>query len=622
MPTDSKCRVQPEMKSDGVETGHILGGTVNRVQPQKCRRARHRGKKGIISKPLVVVAGCLIALAAGRAPAQPRAPELFQQGLAALHQFEYEDANEAFINARRIDPGFVMAYWGEAMTYHQTLWRNENVEAGRQALARLAATPSLRRAKTTDPRVRGWLAAVERLFGDGTIDQRRQQYADAMAQFYAESPDDPDVASIYALALLGTMSRSLIGYTDAHEGHSGTLAGSSTQAKVAEILERVLLAHPEHPGALHYLLHNQDDPAHAARALPAARTLARLAPASSHTRHMPAHIFLQLGLWQDAAQSDRSAFAASQAWVARRRLDPALRNYHALSWLQYELLQLGKYREARATMDELAPVVKASGQLNLLSDLASMRARDAIESADWARLASENNFANANELFAIGFSAANTGDRERAERARQGLIGRSLDPREGDLRPAIVIMERELAAAIAHASGRGDEAVSTLQDAARQESQLPAPLGLPAPIKPAPELLGELLVTLGRPRDAPPLFEQALARNPNRSRSVLGLARAAAAAGDVPAARRHYAALLENFKDADSDLPLLREARTVLTETGPQHTAPAELRPGRFGLIAGGLLVAAGAAGLVVWRRRMRSSAKPVRQTARARKRR
>src|SRR5207245_2706354 len=120
---------------------------------------------------------------------------LMRQGLTALHYFEYEEANDAFRRAQAIDPGSVMACWGEA------------------------------------------------------------------------KPDDRDVASFYALALLGTMSRSLIGYVDAHEGHSASLAGSETQTRVNEILRKVLTTHPDHPGALHYLLHNDDDPAHAHEAV-------------------------------------------------------------------------------------------------------------------------------------------------------------------------------------------------------------------------------------------------------------------------------------------------------------------------------------------------------------------
>ncbi len=170
-------------------------------------------------------------------------------------------------------------------------------------------------------------------------------YADAMGALYARHPDNPDVASFYALSLLGTMARSLIGYAGPHEGHSASLAGSETQRRVAEILGQVLLAHPEHPGALHYLLHNYDDPEHARLALPAAHTYARVAPeSSSHARHMPAHIFVQLGMWNEAAAADRAAFAASDAWVKSKGLAPDMRSYHALAWLQYELLQLGRYR--------------------------------------------------------------------------------------------------------------------------------------------------------------------------------------------------------------------------------------------------------------------------------------
>jgi tetratricopeptide (TPR) repeat protein len=489
---------------------------------------------------------------------------LFQRGLNALHQFEYEDANEAFRQARQIDPGFAMAYWGEAMTYNQTLWRHEDVQAARQALARLGPTPVARSAKAAGPRDQGFLAAVETLFADGDAATRHQRYADAIGRLYAREPDDPDVASLYALALLGTVSRSLIGYVDAHEGHSQMLAGSETQTQVTAILEKVLRSYPEHPGALHYLLHNDDDPQHAQLALGAARTLARLAPESSHALHMPSHIFFQLGLWYDAALSDRAAFTASSAWVARKQLPAAMRNYHALSWLQYELLQLGRYREAWATLDELAPLVKASGQVTLLSDLSSMRARYVIETATWDLMARESDFGNVNELFAIGMSAARRGNADLAERARQGLDQRARDSREGDLRPAIALMEREIAAVIALVAGRESEAVGILQAAAQSEAELPPPLGLPAPLKPAPELLGEVLVELGRPAEAVPFFEQALRRNANRSSSVLGLARAAAAAEQPGAARRHYGELLANFDHADADLPVLREARAAL----------------------------------------------------------
>ena len=510
---------------------------------------------------------CLALTIAAASAAQSPPPE-FLRGVAALHSFEYEEANEAFLNVQKTEPGFAMAYWGEAMTYHQALWRNENIASARQALARLGATPAARAAKAKTPKDKALLEAVDILFGAGDSATRRSAYAEAMGALHAREKGNPDVASFYALALLGTMSRSLIGYVDAHEGHSMSLAGSDTQTRVADILGNVLVSHPEHPGALHYLLHNYDDPEHARLALSAARTYAKVAPESSHALHMPAHIFVQLGMWADAATSDRAAFAASDAWVKAKGLSPAMRSYHALSWLQYELLQLGRYREASETAAELAPLVKASGDLALLSDLSSMRARFAIETRRWDLMAQERNFGNINELCAIGFSAARSGNGSLAELARHALATRAQSAEEGDLRPAAAIMERQVAAVIELAAGRSERAVEILKAATEAELKLPPPLGLPEPIKPAPELLGEVLLELGRPGEALEPFRRALARNANRTLSVLGLARASAALGEGDASREHYRDLLAIYASADADLPELNEARAAIARNG------------------------------------------------------
>jgi tetratricopeptide (TPR) repeat protein len=539
--------------------------------------------------------GCLLLLALNTPPPEPAcgfggvslstsgstaAQPTFLCGVAALHSFEYEEANDAFKRAQSIDPGFAMAYWGEAMTYSQTLWRHEDVEAGRQTLARWRSTSSVQSKNPATPEEEGFLHAVEMLFGDGDSAARRHAYAEAMGRLYQRFPNDPEVASFYALALLGTMSRGLIGAMDAMEGQSPGLAGSEIQARVAEILIAVLKAHPRHPGALHYLLHNYDDPQHARLALAPARTYAKVAPESSHALHMPSHIFLQLGSWSDAARSDQAAFAASERWIKRKDLGPAMRNYHALAWLEYELLQLGRYREAWDTVSELEAVVKASGALSpgrtggphnpLLSDLSSMRARFVVETRRWDLMSVERNFGNVHELFAIGMSAARSNNAPLAEQARQGLAVRSTSEQQGDLRPVIAIMEREVAALIELAAGRHDRAVDILRAAARAELELPAPLGPPQPIKPAPELLGEVLLLAGEPREAAAAFEQTLQRHANRTLSVLGLARAEMALGRTDMARDHYRQVLANLDRADADLAEVREARQMLAKS-PKH---------------------------------------------------
>ena len=288
---------------------------------------------------------------------------------------------------------------------------------------------------------------------------------------------------------------------------------------------------------------------------------------------------LAIAFWLSAASAGAEAppleeTGAGQAFKAHQ-YEAALVEFQKLAaddpnnalvqrYLALTLDRLGRYREARATIGDIEPIVKATGDLILLSDLSSMRARYVIETSSWPLLAMESNFGNAYELFAIGMSAARTRNPTLASRALQALGQRAQDPREGDLRPAIAIMTQELAGLVALAEGRRDDGIGTLRLAAAAEAQLPAPLGLPAPIKPAIELLGEALVEAGRPAEAIPFFEAALKRNANRSLSLLGLARATKAAGQADASHRHYRALLANLAGADADVAALKEARAAV----------------------------------------------------------
>jgi tetratricopeptide (TPR) repeat protein len=168
-------------------------------------------------------------------------------------------------------------------------------------------------------------------------------------------------------------------------------------------------------------------------------------------------------------------------------------------------------------------------------------------------------------------------------------------------------MERELAALIAFADGRRGDALAVLHSAADAEARLPPPLGLPEPIKPAPELLGELLLEAGRGSEADGWFERALARNPKRSLSILGRARAAQASGDRARAKEHYDQLLENLAGADQDLALLAEARAGSGRPAPgadraTPASPPQRPPWWIGLFAspGGLIILSLAVGAVV----------------------
>ena len=261
------------------------------------------------------------------------------RGVLYLHSFEYDDAIDGFRQEQKIDPNFAMAYWGEALSYNQPLWLSEDVAKARAALARLAPTPAARQAKAATPREKGYLDAVERLYGAGDKLSRDRAYSDRMAELSRQLPDDDEAAAFYALSLLAMIP------PDSRNPAVSLKAGGIALA--------ILKKNPQHPGAAHYALHAFDDGEHAAMGLEAAKTYARIAPASSHARHMPSHVFLPLGMWDEAAASDEAAFATSVEIAKRKGLSASQYDFHSLAWLHYEYLQEGRFAKAREAMGEI-----------------------------------------------------------------------------------------------------------------------------------------------------------------------------------------------------------------------------------------------------------------------------
>ncbi|MGE0361928.1 MAG: hypothetical protein AB7H93_11680 [Vicinamibacterales bacterium] len=501
------------------------------------------------------------------------AQEDFLRGVAWLHSFGYEDAIAAFRAAQATDPSFAMAYWGEALSFSQPLWFFEEPDKGRAALAKLGPTPEARIARGRTAREQGYLRAVEELWGPGLLPVRAKAFADAMGVLAATYPDDDEAQVFHALALLATMPRGD--------------ASLPIRERAGAIAEAVFARNPKHPGAAHLILHAYDHAQLAPKGLAAARAYAAIAPASSHALHMPAHFFLQLGLWHEAAASDRASWAASVAWVDRGRRSVVQRDFHSLVWLQYELTQLGRFTEAQqvaAEVDKALAVVtttdligghhyadseigRGSGRLALQNDKGSMRARWVIESERWEAMRGQNGFDNLDELFVLGVSALRLKDAPRALAVRGELQKASAPEMDPGLREQATILLLELEAVAAVVDGLPGIARSKMDEATRLQALMPKPIGRPFPVKGADELYGELLLELGQPKDAVAWFERTLVRTPNRSRAVLGLARAAARAGDAATSRKMYVQFLENWKDADADLPELAEARRAVGAT-------------------------------------------------------
>ena len=515
----------------------------------------------------------------GSAQAQPA----FVRGVLFLHSFEYDQAIDAFRQAQQVDPGFAMAYWGEALAHDQPLWRNENVDKARAVLARLGPARVARQAKAPTAREKGYLDAVERLFGDGDKPSRDRSYSDRMAALHAQFPDDNEAAAFYALALLSTIP-------------SGERNPAVT-LKAGSIALDVLKKNPEHPGAAHYALHAFDDGEHAAMGLQAARTYARIAPASSHARHMPSHVFLPLGMWDEAVASDESAFAASVALAKRKGLSASQYDFHSLSWLHYEYLQQGRFAKARETMREVERAIASGGlgraggadrsggvqgvqhehveseigrgygALSLKSELASMKARLVVESGDWAPMKGQGSFDNIDELFALGMASIPLRDPGRADAALEQLTTAAKTVPDRDAREVAVIMAAELEGLMK--LGRNDRAgaLAALARGAQLEAKRPRPVARPYPIKPAGELYGETLLGTGDAAAAVKQFRASLARTPGRAASLLGLARAASVAGPRADAMKAAKDFLAAWHLADKDRPELAEAGQILRST-------------------------------------------------------
>ena len=474
----------------------------------------------------------------------------FDRAVAMLHSFWFSAAIDTFNSVLKNDPGCAMAHWGIAMSR----WGNPfgGFRTPDALKAGLAAVEKGKTAGTPTDRERRYLAAVEILFKDAaTIAQRTRtlEYEKAMEQLAAAFPDDPEARILYALALDQTALPTDKTYTN--------------QLKAAEILEREFAHQPDHPGLAHYIIHSYDVPALAPRGLDAARRYAKIAPAAPHALHMPSHTFTRVGAWQESIETNRASADAA------RRDNAASEELHALDYQVYAYLQTAQDLAARKSLDEIAAIgariqINAPGAaappLAGFYALAAIPARYALERNAWRDAAAltprETPFANADAVthFARALGAARGGNPAEAAKDVEKLVSLrdALQKANDAYWAGQVEIQRLVATAwIALAEGRQDEALALLRKAADTEDATEKSAVSPGPIKPARELLGEMLLELKRPAEALTEFEATMKKEPNRFRGVHGAAQAAEALGDRQKARTYFARLVEITQRAD-----------------------------------------------------------------------
>ncbi len=491
----------------------------------------------------------------------PEARQRFEHAMALLHSFWWEEGDRAFGQVLEADSSCAMAYWGKALN----AWGNpfaggptgaaltQGAEAARHASSLPAGTA----------RERGFIAATAALYrnADSTPNSARlQSYADSMGRLYQRFPKDVEVAIYYALSQVATAPR--------------TDTTFAQQKRAIAILDPLFAQHPDHPGLAHYVIHATDSPGLARLGLDAARRYAKIAPAAPHAQHMPSHIFVRLGLWNETITSNWKSYQASYEYAKAMGLPGTMEEFHAMDYAVYGYLQRGQDSAARAAVTR---AMRAKPSLRgLVSDYnrTAMAARVPLERGDWSaaaelRAPAESLGPVASALFrftrAIGSARSGRAEAARPDVKALDSIATELEQKGEPYWARVVRIKHDVAEAWTRwAAGDSAGGLALARAAADSEEVTDKHQVTPGELLPARELEGDMLLLAGRYAEAGSAYKGTLAREPNRARSLFGGARAAELSGDREAAAAGYREFLGLMASADGNRPELATARKYL----------------------------------------------------------
>jgi len=487
----------------------------------------------------------------------PAAQKVFVQGVALLYSFEYEEANQKFENAGRVDV-CAMAYWGQAMTLYHQLW-DQPSKANLQRGAELLATA--RELKAATARERDYIQALSVFYTDtGKLDhnERAEAYARAMRGVYERNPQDQEAGVFYALSLLGSAPARDRNLTNA-------------KAAVA-ILNKLFAEQPTHPGIAHYIIHSCDNPQMASLALSAARKYASIAPASAHAVHMPSHIFARLGLWQDDINSNVAAIHIADN-MAEMHLHLLHHKVHSMDFLEYAYLQIGDDTNAKKQIDAIEAIRKGDAGPEFADFVEEEQVRFpvmyAIERRQWndaLKLQPNSEMPPYAQIATYWGRAIAAGHLHDAASAQDSLkhFNELLEATRKGPKPYIADGLKDdsdiVQAWTYYASGKSDDAVRLLRSVADSQDKV----GKRETALPAREMLADMLLNLQRPEEALAEYETSLHTDPNRFNGLYGAARAAGEMQQKEKAAGYYAQLLKNCDGVNSDRAELGQAKTLL----------------------------------------------------------
>jgi len=463
----------------------------------------------------------------------PAALPYFNKGLLLLHSFEYLDAANAFIKAQEIDKDFGMAYWGEAMAYNHNLWQRQLTKRAQDCFKRMGPTRARRLQLLKTDLEKDLFQGVEILYGTGPKDERDIAYKNHMQRLEKKYPGNQEVSALYAISLLGT----------AKNGRDEELYNTC-----AQISRGILEENANHPGALHYLIHALDDPEHAHKAVDAADRYANVAPDAAHALHMPSHIYIALGRWNDVIQSNIASWNASMRRKTKYGMDGS---YHSLSWLQYGLYQTGENEKANALLSKMRTYADGRPSKEARAYLLAMKGAYMTENNIWNDAIADipikvddlSIMKRAENYFLEGMKAFHKKDvkllSDVIKQLQKEKYTASLNLSDkqsnmcsaGDISNAltsqldidmVTVIEYELEASLLKLQGLEKKAISMLQKASALDNTLSYAFGPPSIFKPASEAYAEALFDAEEFEEALAAYEMSLKRNPGRLISLKG----------------------------------------------------------------------------------------------------
>ena len=491
----------------------------------------------------------------------------FNRGVAMLHSFWYEKAEEAFEQALTADPGCAIAHWGIAMTLYHQLWEPHVPGDG---LVRGAT--EIRKAKELGAKTdleKDLISALEVFYRDADrIDHHTRvvAYEREMAHVHQAHPSDREATAFYALAMIATAQ--------------DTLPADLTYAKekgAGKLLMEIIAKEPNHPGGIHYLIHAYDNPELAPQALAAARRYAKIAPSIPHALHMPGHIFTRLGYWQEDIDTNLLSEAAARQEVGMNNMGLARQEeLHSMDYLIYAYLQSGRVKEARGILDQLNAVDNRTTEYSFVAAYAitAIPARYVMEQHKWleaAKLRPESRFGPALDAMttwvgAVGEARSGGASQARASIERLEILEEQMKKNNPYWAEQVEIQRLGASAWLAHAEGNQEKALSLMKSAADREDATQKLPVTPGAILPEREQYADLLLETGQPSKAASEYETALKTSPNRFDGLYGAAKASMAAGNPARASAYYKKLIASCGQTAAGRPELAEAKAFLQE--------------------------------------------------------